>query len=66
MKKLGYWLMVVLLALMTFVSFQFFVMNGWTAKGMFGLAATLVCFALLLSFGLSMRDRGRNGPPIAR
>ena len=66
MKKLGYWLTVILLAVMTFVSFQFFVMHGWTAKGMVGLGGTLVCFALLLSFGLSMRDRDRRSKPIPR
>jgi hypothetical protein len=64
--KLGYWLTVLLLALMTFVSFRFTVMHGWTALGVFGLVATLVCFALLLSFGLSMRGRDRRSPPIAR
>jgi hypothetical protein len=66
MDKLGYWLMVILLALMTFVAFRFCVMHGWTALGMVGFVGGLVCFALLLSFGLSMRDRDRRGPPIAR
>jgi hypothetical protein len=65
-KTLGYWVMLGLLALMTLVSFRFFLMQGWTGLGMVGFSGALICFALLLAFGLSMRDRGRRGPPIAR
>jgi hypothetical protein len=65
-KTLGYWLMVFVLAATTFFAFRVGVGHGWTAIGMFGLVVALVCFALLLAFGLSMRDRGRRGPPIAR
>jgi hypothetical protein len=58
--------MVFALAATTFFAFRVSVAHGWTAVGMFGLVVAFVCFALLLSFGLSMRDRGRRSPPIAR
>ncbi len=64
--KLGYWLVVAVLAAITFVAFRYTVLHGRTAGGMIGLAATLVSFAVLLSFGLSMRNRDRRSPPIAR
>ena len=65
-KTLGYWLIVALLALLTFAAFRYTVMTGWTVSGVLGLVATLVLFALLLSFGYSQRLRNRSGPPIAR
>ena len=65
-KTFRYWLIVVLLAAVTVVLFRFTVAHGWTVIGILGLAATLVAFALVLSFGLSMRDRARGGPPVAR
>ena len=66
MYKLGYWVGVLLLAAMTIASFRLVVLNGWTATGMFALFATLFFFAVFLSFTLSMRDRDRRSPPIAR
>jgi hypothetical protein len=64
--KLTYWLTVLALTAFTIVAFRFAAMNGWTAAGMYWLFATLVSFAVLLSFALSMRDRDRRSPPIAR
>ena len=66
MRKLSYWLGVAVLTALTILGFRHTVMHGWTASGMVGLAVTLVCFAVLLSFALSMRDRDRRSPPIAR
>lgn len=66
MQKLGYWLFAIALAAVTVLAFRVTVTYGWTAKGMVGLAVALVSFAVLLSFTLSMRDRGRRSPPIAR
>lgn len=66
MYKLGYWVFAAILVVLTIAAFRFTVMHGWTAKGMGGLAATLVSFAVLLAFALSIRDRDRRSPPIAR
>ena len=66
MYKLSYWMFALAMAILTIAAFRFTVMNGWTAKGMVGLAVTLVAFAVFLSFTLSMRDRDRRSPPIAR
>ncbi|MEY2425606.1 MAG: hypothetical protein QOI61_1178 [Actinomycetota bacterium] len=66
MAKLGYWFVVALLAVVTLLAFRFTYMHGWTAKGMVGLAFTLAFFATFLAFALSMRDRERRSPPIAR
>ncbi len=66
MYKLGYWLFVAAMALVTIAAFRYTAMNGWTAKGMVGLAVTLVSFAVLLAFALSMGNRDRRSPPIAR
>lgn len=64
--KLGYWMFAVALAVLTIAAFRYSVVQGWTAKGIVGLAVTLVSFAVLLAFTLSMRDRDRRSPPIAR
>ena len=64
--KVSYWLFAAALAVLTIGAFRYTVMNGWTAKGMVGLAITLVSFAVFLAFTLSMRDRDRRSPPIAR
>jgi hypothetical protein len=64
--KLGYWLFAALLAVLTIVAFRFTVIHGMTGKGMAGLFVTLVLFAVFLAFTLSMRDRDRRSPPIAR
>ena len=66
MYKLGYWLFTLFLAAVTVVAFRFMAINGWTVKGMIGLAVTLVSFAVLLAFALTMHDRDRRSPPIAR
>jgi hypothetical protein len=66
MHRLGYLLIVALLAVLTVVGVRFTVSHWLTAAGLYGLFLTLVAFALLLSFSLSMRDRDRHSRPIPR
>lgn len=66
MNRFGYWISVILLAALTFVSFRFTMMQGRTAAGTYGLFVTLFLFAVLLGFSISMRDRHRRSRPIPR
>jgi uncharacterized membrane protein YhaH (DUF805 family) len=65
-RKLGYWIVVFMLAVLTVAAFRYTAIHGRSTEGLLGLFATLVSFAVLLSFGLSMRDREDRTPPIAR
>jgi hypothetical protein len=52
------------LTVLTIAALGFTATHGWTGVGVIGLFVSLVCFAVLVSYSLSMRDR--RSPPIAR
>lgn len=65
-RKLEYWFVVLLLAALTVASFSYTMSHWGAAAGLYGLFFTLLVFAVFLAFALSMRDRDRRSPPIAR
>ena len=64
MQKLTYWLVVLALVALTVAALGFTATHAWTGAGVIGLFVSLVAFAVLLSYSLSMR--GRRSHPIAR
>ena len=66
MNKLGYWLVMALLAVSTVMAFRYTVAHFHSESGLYALFGTLVLFAVLLAFGLSMRDGSRRSRPIPR
>ena len=66
MRTAAYWLVVAALVAFTVASFRLMVVHGLSGTGMLGLVGTLVAFAVFMAYTLSMRDRDRSSPPIAR
>lgn len=66
MRTATYWLVVIALVAFTVVSFRLMVIYGLSGLGLLGLIGTLISVAVFLSYSLSMRNRDRSSPPIAR
>lgn len=66
MRTVTYWLVVAVLLALTVGAFRLVVTHGLSALGVVGFVGMLVCLAVLLSYAISMRDRDRSSPPIAR
>lgn len=66
MRTVTYWLVVAALLALTIGAFRLTATHGLSALGVIGLVGGLVSVAVLISYAMSMRDRDRSSPPIAR
>ncbi|HVE94362.1 MAG TPA: hypothetical protein VNB24_05530 [Acidimicrobiales bacterium] len=66
MRTVTYWLVVAALVAFTVASFRLMIVHGTSGLGVLGLIGTLVSVAVFMAYSLSMRDRDKSSPPIAR